>query len=116
MQTGLMTSVVLMLAVIAAGAEGYVRVRRLFGERCTRMEETLRAYSSANVSLGRHVTALESELRDVRRRLADVEGADSRERVPESPYEEPPQEQLVLDGERRLAHLIRSRLAELRAG
>lgn len=116
MQTGLMTSIALMLAVIAAGAVGYVRVRRLLGERCTRMEETLRAYSSANVTLGRHVTALESELRDVRRRLADVEGADSRARTHESPCEEAVQEQVVLDGERRLAQLIRSRLAELRAG
>ena len=116
MQTALMISVALMLAVIAAGAAGFVRVRRLFGERCTRMEETLRAYSSANVTLGRHVTALESELRELRRRLADVEGPEARACVPEPPYEEPAQEQVVLDGERRLAQLIRSRLAELRAG
>ena len=102
------------LALLVAWA-GIRQVRRLLRARCAALEETLRAYSGANVAMGKHVTALETELREMRQRLAAMEGAGLRARLREpEPAQPQPEESSV--AEQRLSLLIRSRLGGLRPG
>ncbi len=100
------------LALLVAWA-GIRHVRRLLRARCAPLEEALRVYSGANVAMGRHVTALETELREMRQRLAAMEGAGLRARLRE-PAQPQPEESGA--AEQRLSLLIRSRLGGLRPG
>ena len=75
-----------------------------------RLEEALRVYSGANVAMGKHVTALETELREMRQRLAAMEGAGLRARLREpEPAKPRPEEACV--AEQRLSLLITLRSA-----
>jgi hypothetical protein len=100
------------LALLVAWA-GIHHVRRLLRARCASLEEALRVYSGANVAMGRHVTALETELREMRQRLAAMEGAGLRARLREPAQ---PQQEESSVAEQRLSLLIRSRLDGLRPG
>lgn len=104
------------LALLVAWA-GIRHVRRLLRARCAPLEEALRVYSGANVAMGRHVTALETELREMRQRLAAMEGAGLRARLrePAQPQSQPQPEESGV-AEQRLSLLIRSRLGGLRPG
>lgn len=118
MQTGSLAMLTLLLGggVVAALAYAGVKYfRYLVRARCARLEDALRVYNSANASIGRHVTALEAELRDMRQRLAAIEGAGARTRLRDAPPAEPRLDDCV-DAERRLSQLIRSRLGELNPG
>jgi hypothetical protein len=102
------------LALLLAWA-GMRHVRRLLRARCAPLEEALRVYNSANVVMGKHVTALETDLCELRQRLAAIEGAGLRARLREpAPAEARPEESSV--AEQRLSMLIRSRLGGLRPG
>ena len=102
------------LALLVAWA-GLRHVRRLLRARCAPLEEALRVYSGANVAMGKHVTALETELREMRQRLAAMEGTGLRARLREpAPLQPRPEEASV--AEQRLSLLIRSRLDGLRPG
>ena len=94
---------------------GIRHLRRVLRARCAPLEEALRVYSSANVAMGKHLTALESELREMRQRLAAMEGARVRARLREPAPVVPLAEETSL-GEQRLSRLIRSRLGEMRTG
>lgn len=104
------------LALLVAWA-GLRHVRRVLRARCAPLEEALRVYSGANVAMGKHVTALETELREMRQRLAAMEGAGLRARLRE-PEPEPakPRPEEACVAEQRLSLLIRSRLGGLRPG
>ena len=103
---------VLALLVVWAGLR---RVHRVLRARCAPLEEALRVYSGANVAMGKHVTALETELREMRQRLAAMEGTGLRARLREpEPLQPRPEE--ASDAEQRLSLLIRSRLDGLRPG
>ncbi len=96
---------------------GWGLLHRLRGQmraRCARLEESLRTYSNASVAIGRQLTGLESELRELRQRLAAMESAGARPGKREIPCvasDSGGDE----DAEQRLSRLIRSRLGEPRA-
>jgi hypothetical protein len=104
-------------AALAAGIV-YAAIRYfryLVRVRCAHLEEALRIYSNASAAVGRHVTALEIELQEMRQRLAAMEGAGLREHLRE-PAAAQARQQDVSVAEQRLSRLIRSRLGELRSG
>ena len=71
--TGSMTMLAAPLGAVLAlliAWGGFRHLRRVLGTRCAPLEEALRVYSSANVTMGKHLTALESELHEMRQRLA----------------------------------------------
>ena len=73
-----------------------------------------RAYSSANVAMGRQLTVLEAELRELRLQLAATEQPGLRTRLRELPAVAA--QESYGPAEQRLSQLIRSRLATLRPG
>lgn len=82
--------------------------------RCLRLEETVRTYNNANMTIGRHVGALEAELRELRQRLAAME---TTQKQPEThlPRQGGAPDDAGDDAETRLLRLIRSRLDAPRA-
>jgi len=119
MQTTVFVIVALAMAITASTVSALVsrrHCRRLLGERCARLEESLRVYSNANASIGRHVTVLEGDLRDLRERLAEMEQGASPVRAPEPAGPTTAAREAFTDAEQRLSLLIRSRLGELRPG
>lgn len=106
------------LALVVAGMlftvlPGWAVLRYLRGRlwaRYARLEDTLQVYRNANAGVGRHVTVLEAEVRELRERLAAMEGMNRP--APATPVicTEPD-----ADAEERLSRLIRSRLGEPRA-
>ena len=118
MQTGSLAMLALLLCGSVVAALAYAGVnyfRYLVRVRCARLEDALRVYNSANASLGRHVTAMEAELRELRQRLAAIEGAGVRARLRDAPPAAPRVDE-CMDAERRLSQLIRQRLGELHPG
>jgi len=113
--TMLAASLGAVLALLVAWG-GMRQLRRLLRARCAPLEEALRVYSSASVAMGQHVTALETELREVRQRLAAVEGAGQRVRPREAVPVQPQGVEESSVAEQRLSLLIRSRLGDLRPG
>ena len=110
--TMLATALGAVLALVMAWG-GIRHVRRLLRARCAPLEEALRVYSSTNVAMGKHLTALETELREMRQRVAAMEGGGLRARLREpAPVEAQPEESSV--AEQRLSLLIRSRLGQVR--
>lgn len=104
------------LALLVAWA-GLRRAHRVLRARCAPLEEALRVYSGANVAMGKHVTALETELREMRQRLAAMEGTGLRARLREpEPLQPRPRPEEASVAEQRLSLLIRSRLDGLRPG
>ena len=118
MATDFMTLLAVTVGAALAAAIVYASIRysrHLVRVHCARLEEALRIYSNASAAVGRHVTALEIELQEMRQRLAAMEGAGLRERLRESPAAQARQQD-VSAAEQRLSRLIRSRLGELRSG
>ncbi len=116
--TGSMTMLAAPLGAVLAlliAWGGFRHLRRVLGTRCAPLEEALRVYSSANITMGKHLTALESELQEMRQRLAAIEGAGVRARLREPAPVALPTEQASL-GEQRLSQLIRSRIGGMRTG
>jgi hypothetical protein len=116
--TGSMTMLAALLGAVLAlliAWGGFRHLRRVLRTRCAPLEEALRVYSSANVAMGRHLTALESELHQMRQRLAAMEGAGVRARLREPAPVAPLAEETSL-GEQRLSQLIRSRIGDMRTG
>jgi cell division protein FtsB len=119
--------------LVLSGLGTLVAVRlaeRRMAPQTRALEDALRVYNSANANLGRHLTTLESEVRDLRQQLASVrqEAAPARPRdrlqfsppvsmsrfaaalgaVPASPESMP--EEACSAAEARLARLISARM------
>jgi len=91
------------------------RLRRQMRVRCTHLEESLRTYANASVAIGRQLTGLESELRELRQRLAAMEAGGTRPGKREIPRVASADSGADEDAEQRLSRLLRSRLGEPRA-
>lgn len=106
---------VVVMAVLPWIAVHHARTRML--TRCMRLEETLHVYNNANLAIGRHLGGLESELRELRQRVARLEeqGAGQASGRPAGSSTMDSDPGPANDAELRLSHLIRSRLARPRA-
>ncbi|MCB1631611.1 MAG: hypothetical protein H7A12_06130 [Pseudomonadales bacterium] len=116
METAQLLLVAAGIVLAAVSGWGWVHsLRRQMRARCTRLEEALRTYTNASVVIGRQLTGLESELRELRQRLAAVEGSGTRPGKRETPCVTAADVGVDEDAEQRLSRLLRSRLGEPRA-
>lgn len=108
----------LAVALVLGAAVGY-GFRRAMRRRFDRLEEALRVYNNASASVGRHVTAIEQELQELRRRLLDAEAGRSPVSAPLASEQHDDAGKAAgkrfPSAEARLAELIRSRLGSARS-
>lgn len=110
------------LGGICALAAVVMITRQWLRHRFALIEDSVRTYNTANVSIGQHVTALENEVQELRKRLQRIESATA---APARGAVQPPRQRVparaavneeFTEAELRLAQRLKAGLGSLRLG